>query len=686
MGERTAIGESHGARSAHVDTFCRESLPKPELWPRIDCSLLNYPAQLNAAAELLERNVSEGRGEKTVFYFRDERWSYAHLLETANRIARVLTEDHGIVPGNRVLLRGPNQPMLMAAWLAILKTGAVAVCVNPLLRVRELKDIFEKAKISLALSDARVADDCRSALSANGTPGARLICFNSDSAESLEARAKKKSTSFDDCATAADDAAIIAFTSGTTGQSKGTVHFHRDLLAVCDTFSRQVLKPAPDDIFCGSPSIAFTYGLGGMLLFPLRAGAAVALQEPGTPAALLDTIEKHRSTICFTSPTGYRAMLKIMPGRDLSSLKKCVSAGEHLPRATFGAWQKATGINIIDGIGSTEMLHIFISAAGEEIRPGATGRVVPGYEARIVNDAGNPLPDGSVGRLAVRGVTGCRYLANDAEQTKYVQRGWNLTGDSFRRDADGYFWYEARTDDMIISSGYNISAVEVENTLLAHPKVAECAVVGVPDEDRGHIVKAFVVAAMETAAGDALAKELQDFVKQQIAPYKYPRAIEFVATLPKNANGKLQRYRLRGAAAQTSSDAIEFIEPENWPKPRGYANAVSARGRAIFLAGQIGWNPATMRFESSDFVAQVMQTLRNIVTLLEKTGAKPQDIVRLTWFVTDRAAYINSRKQIGELYREIIGRHYPAMSVICVESLVEPEAKVEIEATAVVPD
>jgi 2-aminobenzoate-CoA ligase len=692
MAERSAIREPR-IHSAHVDSFCREALPPRELWPQIDFSSLKYEERINAATELLDKTAAM-HPERTVFHFARANWSYIELLENANRIARLLTEDLGLAPGNRVLVRGPNHPMLMAGWFGVLKAGGVVVCANPLLRTRELQEICSKAKISAALVDARVSQECQQAFEILGMPNANVVCFNgahpaiqgakggATGPSPVEALMKTKPTSFANCDTAGDDVAIIAFTSGTTGQSKGTIHFHRDLLAVCDTFSSEVLQPQPDDVFCGSPSIAFTYGLGGLLLFPVRAGAAVALQEAGTPAAVLETIEKHRATISFTSPTGYRAMLKQLKDFDVSSLRKCVSAGEHLPRATFDAWQEATGLKIIDGIGSTEMLHMFISSAGEEIRPGATGKVVPGYEAKIVDVEGNDVPDGTVGRLAVRGVTGCRYLDNHAEQKKYVQRGWNLTGDSFRRDPDGYFWYQARTDDMIISSGYNISAVEVENALLRHPHVAECAVIGVPDEDRGNIVKAFIVAATAADPCDALAKELQDFVKAQIAPYKYPRSVEFVSALPKNANGKLQRYKLR----ETGHKPIEFIEPQSWPRPHGYANAISSRGRVIFLAGQIGWNPTTQKFESDDFVHQVAQALRNIATLLREAGAQPRDLVRLTWFVADRDAYMKSRQRIGEVYREIIGQHYPAMSVICVERLIEERARVEIEATAVLPE
>lgn len=540
------------ATSTRKDTFCMDSMPPRESWPAVRCFgdlSLQYPEKLNAAAELLDKAVSSGNGEKPALWYSGGCWTYRQLLEQANRIAGFLVDDLEIVPGNRVLLRAPNCPMLFACWFAVLKAGAVVVCTNPLLRKRELIEIHEKAKINLALADAAVAVECEQAIQGTRIQS-KILQFNSTDRDSLDRRIAAKSSEFQNFDTKADEVAIIAFTSGTTGNSKGTLHTHADLLAVCDTFSRHILKPQTGDIFIGSPSIAFTYGLGGLLLFPMRAGASVALPEKGTPAGLLEGIQKYRASVCFTSPTGYRAMLKLIQDFDVSSLRKCVSAGEHLPAATFEAWRKGTGVKIIDGIGSTEMLHIFISTSEEAIRAGATGKVVPGYEARILDDQGSEALPNTLGRLAVRGPTGCRYLNSIEEQRKYVQGGWNVTGDLYRMDEDGYFWYESRSDDMIISSGYNVSAVEVENALLRHPKVAECAVVGTPDDERGQIVKAYVV-LFAGAAGDALmGKELQDFVKAEIAPYKYPRAIEFVPSLPKNANGKLQRFRLRKNADQ----------------------------------------------------------------------------------------------------------------------------------------
>jgi 2-aminobenzoate-CoA ligase len=539
-------------QSGHVDSFCAEHAPPVELWPERQWDAipdLAYPTRLNCAAELLDAAIERGWGDRPAIRWPGGVWSYRELLEQSNRIAHVLVEDCGIVPGNRVLLRGANTPMLAACWFAVLKAGGVVVCTMALLRERELSYIAGKAQVSLAISDARVAEECVRAVSCpvvtfDATRAGPSPVAQGDTKDLLSIAAGKPTT-FANADTAATDFAIIAFTSGTTGQGKGTMHEHRDVMAITDCFPRYTLRPEADDLFCGSPPLAFTYALGGILLFPMRVGACTLLLEQATPPHLLDAIEKYRPTICFTAPTAYRAMHGMLEGRDISSLRKCVSAGETLPISVYNAWLAATGIRIIDGIGATEMLHIFISSSGDDIRPGATGRVVPGYEACIVDDDGNDVPDGTIGRLAVRGPTGCRYLDNEDRQREYVKNGWNLTGDSYKRDADGYFWYQARTDDIIISSGYNIAGPEVESVLLEHNAVLECAVVGVPDEDRGQVVKAFIVLQSGVQEGNTLIKELQDFVKARIAPYKYPRAIEFVEQLPRTTTGKLQRFRLR---------------------------------------------------------------------------------------------------------------------------------------------
>ncbi len=530
--------------SGHVDSFCTDHLPPDELLPvrRWDAiPELAYPARLNCASELLDTIVIAGNGERPAIRFPGGEWSYRALLENADRIAHVLVDDLGLVPGNRVLLRGANTPMLAACWFGVIKAGGVVVCTMALLRERELQSIAQKAEISLALTDARVAQECEAAIRC------RVVRFGGSGADDLTARMRNKPATFAACDTSAEDVAIIAFTSGTTGQGKGTMHSHRDILAITDCFPRYVLRPTANDLFCGSPPLAFTYALGGLLLFPLRVGACALLLEQATPPYLVKAIAEFRPTICFTAPTAYRAMCGMLADHDVSSLVKCVSAGETLPVSVFEAWKAATGLSIIDGIGATEMLHIFISASGDDIRPGATGKVVPGYEARIVGEDGSEVPDGTVGRLAVRGPTGCRYLDNPQRQREYVQHGWNLTGDSYVRDDDGYFWYQARTDDIIISSGYNIAGPEVENVLLEHPSVLECAVVGAPDEERGQLVKAFIVLRPGHEGGAALVKELQDFVKARIAPYKYPRAIDLVSALPRTTTGKLQRFRLREA-------------------------------------------------------------------------------------------------------------------------------------------
>src|SRR5215467_9391447 len=537
--------------SAHVDTFTRDNLPPAPDWPEFSFTLpeLRYPDRFNCAVELLDRWIERSHGERPCIISPQETWTYAALAKRVNRIANVLTRDLGLVPGNRVLLRGPNSPMMVAAYFAVIKAGGVVVATMPLLRAKEIAYPLNKAAIRLALCDHRLAEEMEKARAA--APGLdRIVYWGGGTPDALEAlMARPGYETFAACDTASDDVCLIGFTSGTTGEPKGTMHFHRDLLATCDSYGRHVLRADATDRFIGSPPLAFTFGLGGLVLFPLRVGASTILLEKAPPDELLAAIETHRATVCFTAPTAYRAMLGKLAGRDIASLRTCVSAGEALPRATFDAWRAATGIRIMDGIGATEMLHIFIGSPDDEIRPGATGRSVPGYAACILDDEGREVPPGTIGRLAVRGPTGCRYLA-DARQTKYVQDGWNITGDTYVMDADGYFWYQARSDDMIISSGYNIAGPEVEAALLTHPAVAECGVVGVADDERGQIATAFVVPAAGAVADAALIRQLQDHVKATIAPYKYPRAIEFVAELPKTQTGKLQRFELRRVAAE----------------------------------------------------------------------------------------------------------------------------------------
>ena len=534
--------------TAHVDTFARDHLPPRDQWPEFLYTLpeLQYPPQLNAAVELLDAMVARGFGERPAIVTTERRVSYATLLAEANQIAGVLRDDLGVVPGNRVLLRGYNNDVTAAAWLAVLKAGGIPVLTMPLLRARELTDVINAAQIGVAFCDARLGEDLNAALPQ--CPSLETVVYTHEEGPGgLAPLMKRRSTTFANVATASDDVAMIAFTSGTTGRPKGTMHFHRDLLAVCDTFPPSAFAPTPDDLFVGTPPLAFTYGLGGGLLFPLRAGASTFLMERSSPDALLGAIAGYDATICFAAPMSYRAMTPLVGRYNLRSLRACISAGETLPPATRAMWEDASGVRVIDGIGSTEMLHIFIAAAGDAIRPGATGVPVPGYIAAVVDDQGAELPPGTVGRLAVKGPTGCRYLA-DPRQRDYVQHGWNLTGDAYLMDEDGYFWYQARTDDMIIASGYNIAGPEVEAALLEHDLVLECAVVGEPDPERGTIVKAFVV-LREGSGSTALTAELQEFVKARLAPYKYPRAIAFVSELPRTQTGKLQRFKLRDAGA-----------------------------------------------------------------------------------------------------------------------------------------
>jgi 2-aminobenzoate-CoA ligase len=544
--------------TAHIDTFARDRLPAPKLWPelRFDLPELQYPARLNAAAELLDRAVAEGDGNRPVIWMpvdgKPVFATYAQLQTRVNKIAHVLVEDFGLVPGNRVLLRGPNNAMMAACWLAVIKAGLIAVGTMPLLRAKELKQVIDKAQVTHALCSQPLWQEIANCTNPNNEHYAptlqRIGYFGDGEGGSLEEMLHDKPVTFKAVDTAADDVALIAFTSGTTGEPKGTIHFHRDIMAMCDLFPRSCLKAGRDDIFCGTPPLAFTFGLGGMLAFPMRARASTVLMERLTPELLLKTIDDFKATICFTAPTFYRQMAGLSKNFKLKSLKKCVSAGEALPDATRQLYKEATGIEIIDGIGATEMIHIFISHTPESVRRGATGYAIPGYQAQVWDEKGKPCPPGVVGKLAVKGPTGCRYL-DDPRQTNYVKNGWNLTGDAYSMDADGYFFYQARTDDMIISAGYNIAGPEVESCLLGHEAVAECGVVGQPDEERGQIVKAFVVLKPGYQADKAMVKTLQDYVKNAIAPYKYPRAIEFVDALPRTETGKLQRFRLRQIAA-----------------------------------------------------------------------------------------------------------------------------------------
>jgi 2-aminobenzoate-CoA ligase len=525
------------------DSFVRDRLPPPDQLPEFRFHLpeLQYPQALNAAAELLKG----GAPDSLAVVNEHGRWTYRELDDFSGRIARLLVEAHGLIPGNRVLLRGPNCYTMFAAWLGVLKAGGVVVATMPLLRPGEIATVVERAAISHAIVDSRFIGDFRQAVEQTHFVK-HVVKYDGDYGKGeLETRTASLRP-LPPVDTGRDDPALIAFTSGTTGEPKGCVQFHRDVLAPCDTFAKHLVDPKPGDVFLTSAPMAFTFGLGITPLFPLRFGAASATLEQGGPDKLLDAIVKHGVTHLGTAPTAYKAMLS-QPNLDaaLKTLRYCISAGEHLPEATWRAWKERTGIAITDGIGSTEMMHIFVSAAGDDIRPGATGKAVPGYEATVLDLADQPMVEG-VGRLAVKGPSGCRYL-DDPRQGDYVADGWNVTGDTYRRDADGYYWYLARSDDMIVSSGYNIGAPEVENALLSHPAVAECAVIGVPCSERGQKVKAFVVLAANAQGSDELVGELQAHAKAQIAPYKYPREIEFVESLPKTATGKLRRSELRVA-------------------------------------------------------------------------------------------------------------------------------------------
>nr|WP_104175945.1 AMP-binding protein [Arthrobacter sp. Y81] len=546
--------------SAHVDTFTRDHLPPATTWPALEFTLpeLQYPEQLNAAAVLIDDTVARHGADRPALRTPDgEVWTYGDLQLRANQAAQVLTEDFGVVPGNRVMLRGPNNPWIVAAWLGVLKAGAVVVTTMPMLRAAEIQTLIRLTKPVVALSDHRFIDDMAAAAGA----GVAVIAYGGTGIGDFAARCAEKSGKFTTIETAADDVAILGPTSGTTGTPKITMHFHRDILAIADTFARHILQPTAEDVFAGSPPVAFTFGLGGLVIFPLRFGASALLTERATPVELAENAAAAGASILFTAPTAYRAILKAGRGDLLSRLRVAVSAGEHLPRETWQAVYDATGVRLVNGIGATEMLHVFISATGDDSRPGATGKAVPGFRATILDEDGSELGPNEPGRLAVLGPTGCRYL-DDERQSRYVSHGWNITGDTFVRDEDGYFVYQSRSDDMIVSSGYNIGAPEVEAAINQHPDVMESAVVGRPDPERGTVVCAFIVLRDGVDGDEAKRKEIQDFVKRTIAPYKYPRDVRFVAELPRNPSGKLQHFKLRQILENNNDQLAHAAAPQ----------------------------------------------------------------------------------------------------------------------------
>ena len=534
--------------SSHIDTFIIDNMPPENLWPEMDYSVLSelacYPERMNVATELLDKMAAEGSADKPIIYFKDEIWTYENLMHYSNQIANVLVEDYGMVSGERVLLRSGNHPMLIASWFAILKAGGIAIASMPVLRERELVYMIKKAKVNLAISDIKLAEDIEAA--GRQTEDLRnILYFGSEDHDSLNKTMANKSSTFDNIDTSACDPCVIGFTSGSTGTPKGTLHFHRDILAVADTFIRYVVKIRSDDIVCGSPQIAFLYGLCAYMTDTMRFGASTVVVERATPEVLLETIEKYKATVCFSTPSGYKLMLDEIGKYDTSSLRLCIAGGEPLAPAVFHQWEEKTGVKIINGLGISELLHIFISASGDDIRPGLIGKAVPGFEVRVVDENFNDTLPGEIGQMIVKGPNGCRYLDDIERQKSYIRDGWNLSGDLCIRDEEGYFSYEARTDDMILTGGYNVSGLEVEAVLMEHEAVREVAVVGSPDKDRGQIVKAFIELKDKNLAGEDLITELQNFVKSQISAFKYPRAIEFLGGLPHTPTGKIQRGALR---------------------------------------------------------------------------------------------------------------------------------------------
>lgn len=525
----------------YQDNFAHDNLPSVDLQPDYlyDLPQFQHPEMLNCVERLLDNHIKNGNGDAICIRTFEETWTYKDLFEKANQIAHALVDNLGLVSGNRVLLRSANNPMMVACWFAILKAGGIVVATMPLLRAKELTTIVDCAEISIALCDNDLADEMNQVES--NFLKAKSFYRKGD----LEQLMQSKPKSFDNYHSKSDSVALIGFTSGTTGLPKMTAHYHKDILNICEAFPVYSLQPTKEDIFTGSPPLGFTFGLGGLVLFPMYFGASTFLIEKPSPDLLLQAIQHHKISICFTAPTAWRIITTKVKEYDISSLRKCVSAGETLPLKVWEDWYEATGLKIIDGIGATEMLHIFISSNEKNMKPGATGKAITGYEAKIIDTLGNELPKNEAGRLAVRGITGCKYLNREEKQREYVENGWNITGDIFRRDEEGYFYFVARGDDMIISSGYNIAAIEVESVLLTHEAILECAVVGLPDSERGMLVCAHIVLHDRTKKTDEMKLNIQQWFKEAAAPYKYPRVINFVECLPKTETGKIQRFKLK---------------------------------------------------------------------------------------------------------------------------------------------
>jgi len=525
----------------YTDNFAHDNLPSIDLQPDYLCDLpqFQHPEMLNCVERLLDNHIKKGNGDAVCIRTFEESWTYNNLFEKANQIAHVFIDDLGLVSGNRVLLRSANNPMMVACWFAVLKAGGIVVSTMPLLRSKELTTIIDCAEISIAISDSDLADEMNQVES----KFLKITSFfrNGD----LDKLTQYKPKNFENYHSKADSVCLIGFTSGTTGLPKMTAHYHKDILNICEAFPVYSLQPTKDDIFIGSPPLGFTFGLGGLVLFPMYFGASTFLIEKPSPDLLLKAIQEYKVTICFTAPTAWRVLTTKLNEFNVSSLRKCVSAGETLPLQVWHDWYDATGLKIIDGIGSTEILHIFISSNEENMIPGATGLPILGYEAKIIDENGNELPINESGKLAIKGITGCKYLNREEKQKEYVQNGWNITGDIFKKDDNGYYWFVARGDDMIISSGYNIAAIEVESVLLTHEDILECAVVGLPDEERGMLVCAHIVLKDNNKASVEFKKTIQQWFKQVAAPYKYPRVINFIESLPKTETGKIQRFKLK---------------------------------------------------------------------------------------------------------------------------------------------
>ena len=506
------------------------------------------PVRFNAAAHFVDRNVAEGRGASPAFLCEGQTLSYADLQALANRTGNAL-RSLGVETADRVVMICLDGPEFLGTFWGAIKIGAVPVPVNTLLRAADYRHVLHDSQARVAVVSAPLLAEAAPALRESSSTHV-LVAGPHEPFLSWEAHVRPASATLDAAPTSRDDPAFWLYSSGSTGPPKGAVHLQHDMFVCAETYARQVLGIRSTDRVFSAAKLFFAYGLGNAGYFPLSVGAQSVLFAPRpTPEATFEVIARYRPTLFFAVPTLYAGMLALKDAErryDTSSLRLCVSAGEALPAEMYARWLERFGVEIIDGMGTTELLHMCLSNRPGAVRPGASGLPVPGYDATIVDEAGVPVARGEIGSLRVRGDSVMASYWNQPEKTRQTLHGeWLLTGDKYYQDEDGYFWYCGRSDDMLKVGGRWVSPVEVEATLIAHPAVLESAVVGQEAEDGLVKAKAFVVLKEPAHASAALAAELQSFVKAKIAPYKAPRWVEFVDSLPKTATGKIQRFRLR---------------------------------------------------------------------------------------------------------------------------------------------